>query len=184
MIQLHQDCLLFKTDNGGSIPCSVEVLAIELVGESAAHLDPELVRQAASAVLHYFKHDLGRTTVSVADFSMMLERVLASLGVNIKSASVQDPTAVDAFDLRKLAFDSGKAFELAFFPQLREALRRRLADSPRVLRFRGLRGCVKQILGAKRWSSRCQALNDQIVDYMRQCLSTAAPDLSCGLVVR
>ena len=184
MIQLRQDCLLFKTDKGESIPCSVEVLAIELVGESAAHLDPELVRQAASAVLHYFKHDLGRTTVTVADFSLMLERVLASLGVNIKSASVHDPTAGDVFDLRKLAVESGKAFELAFFPRLREALRKRLADSPRVLRFHGLRGCVKLILGAKRWSSRCQVLNDQIVDYMRQCLTISAPALSCGLVVR
>lgn len=184
MIQLHQDYLLFKTVNGEAIPCSAEVLAIELVGASATTLDPELIRHAAAAVLHYYKHDLGRSFVSVADFSMMLERVLAGLGVNLSSSEAGDAKRIAVCDLRKLAFDSGKGFELAFFPHLREEMQKKLTGSPRVLRFQGLRGCVKQILGAKRWTNRCQELNDQIVDFLRHCLVTSGPPPSCGLDIR
>ena len=63
MIQLHPDCLIFETSSGESIPCSAEVVTIELVGDSK--LDPEIVREAASAVVYYFRHELGRDNVSV-----------------------------------------------------------------------------------------------------------------------
>jgi hypothetical protein len=55
--------------------------------------------------------------------------------------------------------------------------------TPEVLRFRGLRICVKQLIGAKRWSRRCQRLNDQIVDYLRTCLSAEKGGQACALIV-
>ena len=62
-------------------------------------------------------------------------------------------------------------------------MRHRLKQSPRVLYFRGLRGCVKQLAGARRWSGRCQELHDHIVDYMRGCLTAEASGNPCALVV-
>jgi len=52
-----------------------------------------------------------------------------------------------------------------------------------VLRFRGLRDCVKRLAGAKRWSARCNDLNDQIVEYLRTCLSAEPKGSSCALMV-
>jgi hypothetical protein len=73
--------------------------------------------------------------------------------------------------------------ELFFFPKLRDELRQQLRQSPRVLRFRGLRGCVKQLAGARRWSARCEKMQEQVVEYLRGCL-TAEPEKSeCALVV-
>jgi hypothetical protein len=42
---------------------------------------------------------------------------------------------------------------------------------------------VKQLTGARRWTGRCERLEDQIVSYLRECLTaeTAPPD--CALVV-
>ena len=54
MIQLHPDCLIFETSTGESIPCSAEVVTIELVGDSK--LDPQIVREAAAAVVYYFRN--------------------------------------------------------------------------------------------------------------------------------
>jgi hypothetical protein len=184
MIQLHQDYLLFQTTSGDSIPCSVELVAIELVGDAATTLNPELLREAAAAVLHYFKHDLGRSSVSVADFAAVLERVLKTFGLDVKPSAEANLQTGGVFDLRQLTGESDEAFELAFFTQLRDELRKRLTESPRMLQVRGLRACVKRLLGAKRWSYRCQVLNDQIVDYLRRCLSTEESAASCGLVVR
>ena len=184
MIQLHHDYLLLETSSGEAIPCSVELIAIQLVGKSGPIKDIELVREAAAAVLHYFKHDLGRDSVSIADFSVALGHVLGTFGVKIKPADLDAPHVVEVSDLRQLARDCGKAFELAFFPFLREELRKKLSESPSVLKFQGLRACVKQLLGAKRWTTQCQDLNDQIVDYLRQCLTSEDRSASCGLVVR
>lgn len=183
MIQLHRDYLLLQTLSGDFVPCSAELFSIQLIDASGSVVDQELIRQAAAAVLHYFKHDLGRQSVSVAEFAQVLERVLRSVG--LKPDPAKDKPSLDAeiADLHTLVSNSAGGFEMAFFLNLRQELRTRLQHSPKVLKFHGLRGCVKELLGAKRWCRRCQSLNDQIVDYLRDCLETEAPTSPCGLVV-
>lgn len=185
MIQLHSDCLVLKTSTGDMIPCSTEQVTVELLGEAASLLDPEVIRQAATAILHYFKHDLGRNHISVGEFSEALERVLQGFGLveTPAAATVASPRVVEA-DLRRLACESGKGFELVFFARLRDELRQRLDESPQVLRFKGLRGCVKQLAGAQRWGARCQQLNDQIVGYLRGCHSAEERAVPCAMIVQ
>ncbi len=188
MIQLHHDYLVFQTSNGELIPCSAEVVAVEMVGEYVSHVHPQLLQQAAAAVLHYFKHDQGRQQVTVHEFSLALERVLKAFGFTIEAdGPAPVASAVRAFevlDLPQLASDAGGAFELAFFPRIREQLHSRLGQRPETVACRGLRKCVKQLLGRKRWSRRCEAFSDQIVHYLRECLSSDPRVGSCRLVVR
>jgi hypothetical protein len=183
MIQLHRDYLLFETAKGQIIPCSAELIAVELIGEAMEKLDPDLVHQAAAAVLHYFKEDLGWTTVSVGEFSQALADALEALGLQISSDETPGSGRVSRYDLRRLAGGSGRTLELCFFPRLREEFRTRLARSPDVLQFHGLRACVKQLTGAKRWTHRCEALSDQIVEYLRACLETESVSRSCRLMI-
>jgi hypothetical protein len=184
MIQLHADCLMFQMTDGESVPCSAELVAVELIGPAASAVDSELVRNAARAVLHYFKTELGKTSVSVGEFSQALAQVLRGFGLIVKPAQPAEPPGpIAESDLGQLACESGKGFELAFFPRLREQLRQDLVGSPRIVRFKGLRGCVKQLAGARRWTARCQQLNDQIVDYLRHCLSSDPRVRNCSLVV-
>jgi hypothetical protein len=157
---------------------------IELVGEAGSLLDKDLIQNAATAVLHYFKEELGRNSVSVAEFTLALEQALGSLGLKLQEDETGTASArVAEADLLRLAFQSGKGCELFFFRSLREELRRKLDLSPRVVCFRRLRVCVKQLTGSKRWTRRCQSLNDQIVDYLRTCLSTEQGGRGCALVV-
>ena len=184
MIQLHSDCLVFKTSSGQFIPCSAEMVTVELIGEAASSLDSELIRQAAAAVLFYFKNEQGRVSVSVGEFSLALEQVLRGFGLVINSSENASPAPRTAeADMRQLACESGKGFELAFFDLLRKELRHQLKASPQLLRFKGLRSCVKQLAGAQRWCKRCQKLSDHIVDYLRLCLSAERSSLGCALLV-
>src|SRR6202012_418369 len=79
------------------------------------------------------------------------------------------PKSIVESNLQELATSAGKGFELFFFPTLREEVKNKLGQSPDVLRFHGLRGCVKQLAGTERWTRRCQSLNDQIVEFLRGC---------------
>jgi hypothetical protein len=192
MIQLKSDCLIFQTSDGDQIPCSAEWITLELMGEGVAWVDPAVVHNASAAVLHYFKHELSRDFVSVAEFAAALEKVLRGFGLSVyadhEAAKEADlaPTRkkrVLESNLKELASTAGKGFELFFFPHLRAEVKNKMGQSPHVLRFHGLRGCVKQLAGAERWNRRCQNLNDQIVDYLRSCWETERASQSCALVV-
>jgi hypothetical protein len=164
MIALHSDCLLFRLNNGESVPCSPDMIAVEIVGEANTLLDSETLRHAAASVFHYFKTDLARQVVTIGEFSLALEKALHHLGYSIHTQSAPgDETDISDADLALLASETCDSLELFFFPRLRDELRVRLRSSPRMVRFRGLRGCVKQLAGARRWTSRCEQLQDQIV---------------------
>ena len=177
MIALRSDCLLFQFNNGESIPCSAEMITVEIAGDELARPDHEMLQHAAASVFHYFKVELECETVTVGEFSHALEKVLRHFGFIIQANDTGDT------DLGLLAREAADNLELFFFPRLRDELRGKLRQSPRIVRFRGLRGCVKQIAGARRWSSRCEQLQDQIVAYLRECLSAEPQQNKCALVV-
>ena len=177
MILLSSDCLLFQLADGESIPLSAEAISIELIGDASRKLDPEFVQDAAAAVFHYFKSELARDTVTVGEFSQALESVLRGFGLTVTRAA-EIPEA----DLRHLAAESGTN-ELFFFPRLRDELRAQLRQSPRQVRFCGLRSCVKQLAGSRRWSPRCENLQEQILAYLRQCFRAESSQPDCLLVV-
>ncbi|HXT11222.1 MAG TPA: hypothetical protein VN873_06640 [Candidatus Angelobacter sp.] len=190
MIALASDCLLFETSSGESIPFSAEMISVELTSDGIGAFDPEFLKHAASAVFHYFKHDLGRITVTVGEFAGALEKVLRGFGLQAEPPGPADEVEMDSLDrrivnsdLRQLACESGKGFELFFFPRLRDELRQQLLLGPEVLLFRGLRSCVKQLTGARRWSARCRSLEEQIVEFLRNCFTTEANQADCALLV-
>lgn len=183
MILLHSDCLLFQLKNGESIPCSAGMISVEIVGEVNGLLDPEMLRHAAASVFHYFKFELEREAVTIGEFSGALEKVLGHLGYTIHAGDATRTREISETDLGLLARESSDNLELFFFPRLRDELRFRLRQSPRVLHFRGLRGCAKQLAGARRWSARCELIQDQIVEYLRGCLTAEPEQPRCALVV-
>jgi hypothetical protein len=183
MIALRNDCLLFQLATGESVPCSAEMISVEVVGDSH-WLEPDVLRHAAASVFHYFKTELARETVTVGEFSVALEKALRHLGLTICAGEAKnlDAGVIEA-DLRQFAHEAAGSHELFFYPRLRKELRTQLRLSPRVMRFHGLRGCVKQLAGARRWSGRCEQLQQQIVAYLRQCLTAETEQAKCALVV-
>ena len=185
MIILANDCLVFHTESGEGVPYSAEMISVELMGETATLFNPEFLKHAAAAVFHYFKSDLGRESVTVAEFSLALEKVLRGFQLSEVEPQVDDPAPrIVKADLCRLVSEADTGCELLFFPKLREELRSQLQQSPQMLCFQGLRRCVKQLAGAQRWSSRCQELQDQIVEFLRTCMHKENHGTSCALVVK
>jgi hypothetical protein len=182
MIALATDYLVFQLATGESMPFSADAISDELMGESDSIYDPELVGHAANAVFHYFKHELGCQTVTLGEFAAALEKVLD--GFNLRArGTVERAKLVRQSDLSALARDCGVGGELVFFPRLREQLGLHLQAGCRVIRFGGLRNCVKQLSGARRWSVKCQTMQEQIVEYLRKCLSALGKGKELALVV-
>jgi hypothetical protein len=183
MIALQSGHLIFQLTNGESIPCSVEMISIEIAGNSEGILDAETLRHAAASVFHYFKVELEREMVTVGEFAQALEKALHGLGLSLYADQSSQTNDQREADLGDLAHEATEGLELFFFPRLRDELRSQLRHAPRVLRFRGLRGCVKRLAGAQRWSPRCDQMQEQIVGYLRQCLVAEQEQKECALVV-
>jgi hypothetical protein len=183
MIALAADCILLRRENGEAEPVNSGTVSIEVVTEGQSPFDEEFVKEASAAVLHYFKNEEGRDSVTLGEFAATLEKVLK--GFDHKQAEDGDNSQshIVETDLQKLAVASGEAFELTFFPRLRDELRRKLQLSPQVLRFCGLRRCVLRLTGARRWTPQCRNLQDQIVDFLRECLNAELHSDKCALVV-
>jgi hypothetical protein len=183
MILLRNDCLVFEMSNGDKIPCAASTVTVELMGSAVEQVDREIIEHATAAVLHYFHHDLQRTEVTLSEFTQALETALRGLGLNVTCDMAEKTTRIANSDLRVLASESGKAFELGFFTRLRDQVRHELRLAPEIIRFFGLRSCVKQLAGAHRWCPRCEQLSDQIVEYLRGCICQENPGQPCGLMV-
>lgn len=184
MIILSDDCLVFHTADGEGVPYSAEMISVELMGEMAHLFDPEFIRHAAAAVFHYFKRDLGRESVTLAEFSQALEQVLRGFKLDSQTPPDAAVPRILSSDLTKLVAGSDNACELLFFPRLRDELRAQLLQSPQMLCFQGLRNCVKQLVGVQRWTHRCSQVQDQIVEYLRTCMHKENHGTSCALVVK
>jgi hypothetical protein len=181
MIALASDVLIFDMGDGESAPFSAEMISVELMGSVVNMFDADFVRHASHAVFHYFRNELRRDTVSVSEFAEALEKVLR--GFVLPSRGKPVPESVLESDLCQLACESGKGCELFFFPRLRQKLQDQLQLAPKVLRFHGLRGCVKQLVGVRRWNSKCEDLKEQIVEYLRQCATIQPLECEFALVV-
>jgi hypothetical protein len=184
MITLAWDCLLFTLATGETVPFSADMICVELSGEDARLFDPDFVKEATGAVFHYFKHELGRESITVGEFSEALEKVLQGFDFSRRTAVSKAAPRVIESDLRRLVDESGSGCELFFFHRLRDELRLQLERGPQLVRFSGLRSCVKQLAGARRWSARCRTLHEQIVDYLRNCLSRESAPRNCALLVK
>jgi hypothetical protein len=184
VIALAADCLLFKMGSGESIPFSAEMLSFELMGESATLFDAEFVRHASHAVFDYFKHELNQAEVSIDEFAGALERVLHGFVISARKAAEAESGVMVETDLKRLALESGEGRELFFFPRLREEVSRGLSLSPKLIRLNGLRPCVKQLTGVRRWTPRCTDLQEQIVDFVRHCLSGRSAQDSIAVVLQ
>src|SRR5437868_5771280 len=135
MILLRPDCLVFETPSGENVPCAVKEVTIEFVGEAAGLLEQETLENAAAAVLHFFRVEQQRESITVAEFSAALEQVLGSLGLKVKPepASSEAPSITRRLIETDLCLLAGDGGELFFFPRLRDEIRKRRDGPPFVL---------------------------------------------------
>lgn len=181
MIQLHSDCLVFEHEGEGQ-PAQVETLAAEILGDVFGPGSKEVVRQATAAVLHYFKNEQGRETITLGEFIQALEQALKAFGLQWNHKGMLQMRAAE-MDLFHLATEVSSGCELVFFPSLAEALRRQLRTPARLLRLHGLRACVKHLLGTRRWTTECEQLSDQIVVFLRRRLADEQPHRLWAMVI-
>jgi hypothetical protein len=183
MILLRPDCLGFEVADQPALVAPAQWVAFALAGPAMGQRYAQEIQMATAAVVYYFQHDLGRTTVSVVEFATALDKALRGLGLGLERKLPQAQLAM-VTDLSTVLSQSGPGGELAFFVRLRQHLQDELRAGPATIRFCGLRSCVKRLLGRRRWTAQCQSYADEIVAFLRACLQADCRASPCALEVR
>ncbi len=185
MIQLNPNCVVLELQGGNTLPCSVELMTVELLGESASWIDPEILKNINQAVILYLRDELGKHLVSFHEFAEVLEQVLKGFGfdMTLPRTELAPSGRIEKTDIADWLGRKDQGLELMMFQRLRSELSKKLNNEPPcVLWIHGLRACVKSHLGARRWSRKCQDLNAQLISFLRDCFDRNA-NSDCLLVV-
>ncbi len=184
MIQLRSNYLVFRMSTGELLPCSAEAITEELLGDAINLIEPQTIQEALKAVVYYFREEHEYSSVSVDQFSCALGKVLKGFGFDVVfDEAPRVDLRVEQTDLRQLADKTSEGFELFFFQELRDEVQANLRRSPNVIQFSGLKDCVKRIVGAQRWCSRCRRMHGQIVSFLRTCLDQDSQK-DCSLLIK
>ena len=108
---------------------------MELLGDAARELEEQIIEEAAAAALYHFKKELGRSVVSVGEFTLALERILRGFGYKVKPVhdeTTSNPARETETDLHNLAHQVGEGLEMVFFCTLRNL------DIPLIHTFAGI----------------------------------------------
>ncbi|MBI1841239.1 MAG: hypothetical protein HYR88_10385 [Verrucomicrobia bacterium] len=153
-------------------------------------------------MLHYFKSELGRTGVSIGEFTEALKRALANFGFDVvenpapptlqqEPEFLSPPASLSTAaapcsegSLIDIGKSSAEVGELGFYQVLRQDIRSRLQAAPPRVKYHGLRECAQGLCASKRWTSRCQRVSDEIVHFLRACLREHSDRPACLLQIQ
>lgn len=183
MIQLHGDMAWVRFADGRLTPFDEQRLArsIQRVAEQTGSLDWWLAESIAAAVHVYAVKSRTDGIIQSGEIVEIVAAVLSTLGYERISLAFGGNANRVAIHLDELTGRTEAAFELEFFQRLDRALgvaanRRRL-----VMEVNGLRPCVMQLRGARRWTAGCRKLAEEIVEHVRERVARVRPEQAACL---
>ena len=170
MIQAHDDIAWVKFNDGHLVPFDEHrlVLSIHSIAERAGHEDWLLAESIARAVHVYAVKCVADSVIPSSQIAEVVATILAMLGFKELSEAYTNQQHRAAIHLGDLATRVGTAFELEFFRQLDHALGASTDRRLSVLEVDGLRACVMQLRGARRWTAGCRRFAEEIVEHVRE----------------
>jgi hypothetical protein len=183
MIQLRDNIAWVKFADGRLVPFDEHRLALSIhkVAEHTGDSDWWLAESIAAAVHVYAVKSRSDGVIPSSEIAEIVATVLSTLGYQRVSEAYSGRTDHVAIHLNELAGRRSTAFELEFFQRLDRALGAAANRQFLVIKVDGLRACVMQLRGARRWTAGCRRFAEDIVDYVRERVARVRPPQAAGL---
>lgn len=167
MIALPQAMPFIRIGATSLALCRTDWLIQTLTNATEGTDVPKWMAQDISRGVESFliKHYKG-TVIDSDDLFARIEKTLASLGLNEVAANIDKTPPPVRVSLSELARRAGTGYELAFFRLLEEQLESATAGGARQVEFHGMKNCVRRLSSSKKWSQRCDLLQDEIVSFV------------------
>ena len=177
MICLKDNLPVIQLATGQAIAFEREWL-VRSLARAAARAGYEkwwLAEHVAESVTAYLRDDSGLNVLPVERLTTAVRSVLQVIGYGeIAGHFVPAPPRL-RISLVDLAQNAASGYELAFFQMLGQRIQAICRDENTFFELLGLEPCVKLLRARKIWSRDCDALRAEIVAFVREQASTAAP---------
>ena len=118
---------------------------------------------AACSLASYFEG----SAICIPRLARLVTDVLQVIGCGDISPYLVLGMPGERLNLVELAREAGTGYELAFFNRLRDRLQSLIGAGTTDVDLVGLAPCVKQLQARKSWSRGCDALQEEIVSFVR-----------------
>ncbi len=185
MIALPAEFPLIRISQENLAPCDPAWLQETLRrAAQAAHVPECLAQSVSEGVAFYLKNQFPGTVIEVDDLFARIRSTLNAVGLAQLSEHLADAPPPVRISLTELARRAGPGYELAFFHLLRRQFHSAADGGVRQLVCYGLRGSVKQLATAKKWSPRCRRLESEITEFLHhehRRVCDHVPDLTLAI---
>ncbi|MEI6082874.1 MAG: hypothetical protein WCS70_01085 [Verrucomicrobiota bacterium] len=167
MIQLREEIAWVRDSQDRLTPFDVARLAASIHGAVAvAGAAEHLLAESVASAIHLYTRDVcQRQTIAAVEIAELVNAVLTMLGLEEIARAYEQRRQWTEIRLDQLSATAD--FELGFYRRLNSELNAVVDDELELVQLRGLRACVMQLQGARRWGESCRALADDIVGFVR-----------------
>ena len=169
MIALADGLPLVQLDSGDVIALDRDWIlrALAQAASKAGYQKWWLAEHVTESVLAYLALQFEENVVSVPQLGKSVQSVLQVIGYG----EVAPHFALGAPDVKlsllEVVREAGAGYELAFFKHLAGKIQKMLDTGTTYCELTGLTPCVKQLRARKTWSRDCDALQAEIVAFVR-----------------
>ena len=117
-------------------------------------------------VVHFLKVNYNGTVIAIGCLFDKIRHSLKDLGLDEMSEGLETIPPPISISLTDTARRAGSGYELVFYRLLSERFQRAAAHGVEHVFCYGLRKCVKNLAGAKKWCPRCERLANEIREFL------------------
>ena len=183
MIQLRENICWVRAADGRALPFDGArlVRSIRRAAITAGHADWWPGEAIGEAVFLAIQEYFPRQTIAAAELAGVVIQMLTMVGFADIARAYQRRHQYTEIRLDQMTAVASAATELGFFQQLDAALQVAARAELASVYVRGLRSCVMQLRGARRWSVSCRRLAEDIVSHVRDRVARTRPPAAGAL---
>ncbi len=133
-----------------------------------------LIPHVSEGVSNFLGEYHNGSIITTKQVEETLRRILSGIGYDEVARQINMSPPPVEIPLPLLAEQAaGQVVELAFFKALDHEISQRLAQGAHNIRFTGLKYAIKKLLHASRWTTCCNALRQEILQFLDHRMRSA-----------
>lgn len=143
-----------------------------------------LAEDISRGVESYLTNHFHGTVIDSDDLFEQIAKTLSKLGLGHVANNMDKTPPPLRISLTELARRAGAGYELAFFQLLDEQFHSASVGGAKQVECHGLQKCVRRLSSSRKWSRRCDRLQNEIeqfLDYKSRQSSPDCPQLSVSV---
>jgi hypothetical protein len=134
---------------------------------AAEREDFPFIDDLMEGIIHYLENKCSLRVLTIEELHSRVRRMLERIGCDAIARTLPLISPPVTLSLTRAAKEAGNGFELAFFNKIHDEIEDLRIHGVEELHFTGTRDCVRVLRGVERWTSPCELLHGEILDFLK-----------------